>query len=89
MASAKTTLDSSNDAARQLTRVLQDARQTLSKLDAVLVEAQAVGANTRVATTDLGTLRAEVEASLRKVSQLTNEINRKWPFARDTEIKLP
>jgi phospholipid/cholesterol/gamma-HCH transport system substrate-binding protein len=87
--SAKTTIDSSNEAARQLTLVLQDARLTLSKVDAVLVEAQAVGANTRVATTDLGTLRAEVEASLRKVSQLTNEINRKWPFARDTEIKLP
>lgn len=89
LASAKTTLDSSNEAARQLTLVLQDARQTLTKVDAVLVEAQAVGANTRVATTDLGTLRAEVEASLRKISQLTNEINRKWPFARDTEIKLP
>lgn len=87
--SAKTTLDTSNEAARQLTLVLQDARQTLSKVDAVLIEAQAVGANTRVATTDLGTLRAEVEASLRKVSQLTNEVNRKWPFARDTEIKLP
>lgn len=87
--SAKTTLDSSNEAVRQLTLVLQDARQTLGKVDAVLVEAQAVGANTRVATTDLGTLRAEVEASLRKISQLTNEINRKWPFARDTEIKLP
>jgi len=89
IASAKTTLDSSNEAARQLTLVLQDARQTLGKVDAVLVEAQAVGANTRVATADLGTLRAEVEASLRKISQLTNEINRKWPFARDTEIKLP
>jgi phospholipid/cholesterol/gamma-HCH transport system substrate-binding protein len=87
--SAKTTLDTSNEAARQLTLVLQDARQTLGKVDAVLVEAQAVGANTRVATTDLGTLRAEVEASLRKISQLTNEINQKWPFARDTEIKLP
>jgi len=89
LASAKTTLDSSNEAVKQLNAVLQDARQTLTKVDAVLAEAQAVGANARVATTDLGTLRAEVEASLRKVSQLTNEINRKWPFARDTEIKLP
>jgi phospholipid/cholesterol/gamma-HCH transport system substrate-binding protein len=34
-------------------------------------------------------LRAEVEASLRKVEHLVNEINRKWPFARDPEIKLP
>ena len=38
---------------------------------------------------DLGTLRAEVEASLRKVSALVDEINRKWPFARDTKVKLP
>jgi phospholipid/cholesterol/gamma-HCH transport system substrate-binding protein len=48
-----------------------------------------VGANAREATTDLGALRAEVEASLRKVEGLVNEVNRKWPFARDTELKLP
>lgn len=89
ISSAKTTLDASNEAARQLALVLKDTRQTLAKVDAVLLEAQAVGANTRVATTDLGVLRAEVEASLRKISQLTHEVNRKWPFARDTEIKLP
>jgi phospholipid/cholesterol/gamma-HCH transport system substrate-binding protein len=45
--------------------------------------------NTRAATVDLGALRTEVEASLRKVEQLVNEVNRKWPFARDTEVKLP
>jgi phospholipid/cholesterol/gamma-HCH transport system substrate-binding protein len=48
-----------------------------------------VGANARVASTDLGALRSEVELSLRKVSQLVDEVNRKWPFARDTELKLP
>jgi len=52
-------------------------------------EAQAVGANTRAATADLAALRAEVEASLRKVAHLVDEINRKWPFARDTQLKLP
>ena len=55
----------------------------------MLVEAQAVGVNARAATDDLGTLRAEVESSMRKVDGLINEVNRKWPFARDTEIKLP
>jgi phospholipid/cholesterol/gamma-HCH transport system substrate-binding protein len=30
-----------------------------------------------------------VDASLRKVEHLVNEINRKWPFKRDTELKLP
>ncbi len=73
----------------QLNALLGDARTTLKKVDAVLIEAQAVGANAREATNDLGTLRGEVEASLRKVDGLVNEINRKWPFARDTEVKLP
>ncbi|MGD9774140.1 MlaD family protein [Diaphorobacter sp.] len=73
----------------QLNALLADARQSLTKVDAVLAEAQAVGANAREATTDLGALRAEVESSLRKVDSLVNEINRKWPFARDTELKLP
>ncbi|MBS0293525.1 MAG: MCE family protein [Proteobacteria bacterium] len=75
--------------ALQLTGLLQDARQSLTRLDAVLAEAQAVGANARVATTDLDALRAQVEASLRKVDSLVNDIERKWPFARDTELKLP
>jgi phospholipid/cholesterol/gamma-HCH transport system substrate-binding protein len=48
-----------------------------------------VAANARVATTDLGTLRAEVEASLRKIQHLVDEINRKWPFARNAEVNLP
>jgi len=69
--------------------MLQDARQSLTKLDAVLAEAQAVGANARMATTDLDALRAQVEASLRKVDGLVNDIQRKWPFARDTELTLP
>jgi phospholipid/cholesterol/gamma-HCH transport system substrate-binding protein len=73
----------------QLNALLGEARNSLKKVDAVLVEAQAVGANARAATDDLGALRAEVESSLRKVDGLVNEINRKWPFARDTEIKLP
>jgi hypothetical protein len=49
----------------------------------VLVEAQAVGANAKAATADLGPLRADVESNLRKVEQLVNDINRKWPFKRN------
>lgn len=74
---------------RQINTALGEARQTLKKVDAVLVEAQGVASNAREASTDLGTLRAEVEASLRKVDSLVNDINRRWPFARDTEVKLP
>ncbi len=74
---------------QQLNGLLAETRTSLKKVDAVLVEVQGIAGNTRAATSDLGYLRGEVEASLRKVDAMINDINRKWPFARDTEIKLP
>lgn len=76
-------------AVKQMNELLAEARQALKKVDGVLAEAQTIATNARVASTDLGALRAEVEASLRKVEQLVNDINRRWPFKRDTELKLP
>jgi phospholipid/cholesterol/gamma-HCH transport system substrate-binding protein len=73
----------------QLNALLSEARNSLKKVDGVLQEAQAIASNTREASAELGTLRGEVEASLRKVEGLVNEINRKWPFKRDAEMKLP
>jgi phospholipid/cholesterol/gamma-HCH transport system substrate-binding protein len=73
----------------QLNAMLLDARASLQKVDAVLAEAKAVGANVNAATTDLGALRTDVETSLRNVDGLIVELNRKWPFKRDTELKLP
>lgn len=82
-------MDDTQAAVIQMNVVLKDASNTLKKLDAVLAEAQQVGANAKVATKDLGALRAEVDASLRKVTRMIDEINRKWPFAREPELKLP
>ena len=73
----------------QLNSMLGETRASLKKVDAILVDAQAVSNNAKDATADLGALRGDVEASLRKVEGLVTEINRKWPFARDAEIKLP
>lgn len=73
----------------QLNTLLAETRNSLKKVDAVLIEAQAVGANVKSGTADLGALRGDVDASLRKVDGLINELNRKWPFKRDAEIKLP
>ena len=73
----------------QLNTLLGEARTSLKKVDAVLLDAQAVSGNVKDATADLGALRGEVDANLRKIESLVNEINSKWPFARDTEIKLP
>jgi len=82
-------MDGTQASVAQLTGLLKDARASLLKIDGVLAEAQIVATNARMASTDLGALRAEVELSLRKVGQLVDEVNRKWPFARDVEIKLP
>ncbi len=73
----------------ELKAALADTRATLKRVDALLEETQAIAANTRAATTDLSALRAEVEVNLRKVEQLVDQVNRLWPFKRDTELKLP
>lgn len=77
-------------AVRQLNALLQDARQTVAQVDAVLKEVQGVAGNAREATTHLGDLRADVDASLRKIDALITELNRKWPFApKNKEVTLP
>ena len=82
-------MDDAQATIRQLNVVLKDASASLKKVDAVLVEAQGIAGNAKAATKDLGALRSEVDASLRKVTRMIDEINRKWPFARETELKLP
>lgn len=74
---------------RELTAAATEARQTLKKVDALLVDAQAVAGNAREASTDLNVLRTDVEASLRKLDGMVNDIQRKWPFAQDPQVKLP
>jgi phospholipid/cholesterol/gamma-HCH transport system substrate-binding protein len=73
----------------QLRGLLNDTGASLKKVDAILGDAQAIAGNAKVATDDLGALRTEVETNLRKIEGMVNELNRKWPFAREVEIKLP
>ncbi|MDB5882440.1 MAG: hypothetical protein JWP43_2318 [Ramlibacter sp.] len=73
----------------QLNQLLAETRASLKKVDALVVEAQGIGADVRGATNNLGGLRAEVEANLHKVEGMIDQLNRKWPFAKDTEVKLP
>lgn len=89
-------MDEAQKSMLQLGKMLVEARESLKKADTVLAEVQpastdlkAVTANVKVATSDLGILRTEVDESIRRVNGLIQEINRKWPFARKTEIKLP
>ncbi len=82
-------MPTTRDAVLQLNALLGDARASLKKVDAVMLEAQSIATNTREGTADLAALRAEVDASLRNVEHLVNQVNRRWPFARDAEIRLP
>jgi len=81
-------MDSTQRALAQANGILGDLRDTLKKADQVLADAQQVGRTPRPPPRTWA-LRAEVDASLRKVSGLIDEINRRWPFERSTEIKLP
>lgn len=82
-------VDETQKAVAQANAILGEVRASLQRVDGLLADAQAVAGNAKAASTDLTALRAEVEASLRKVASLIDEINRKWPFERDTRIKLP
>lgn len=81
--------DETQKAVARANVILEEVSASLKKVDAILADAQVAAGNVKAATTDLTALRAEVEASLRKVSALIDEINRKWPFERETKIKLP
>ena len=89
-------LDHGRQSAAKVNALLGDVRDSLKKADAILASAQAASANVAAithdvkgATTDIGQLRVEIDDSVRKVNHLINEINKKWPFARDVEIKTP
>ena len=73
----------------EMQNLLTDARGSLVQVQGVLEQAEAVGANVREGTADLGKLRSQVEASLRKVDGLVSDINRRWPFAHEKAIVLP
>ncbi len=82
-------MDGTQRAVGQANAILGEVREHLKRVDRILQDAEQVSGNAKAASTDLRALRAEVESSLRKVSALVEEINRKWPFPRNTEIKLP
>jgi phospholipid/cholesterol/gamma-HCH transport system substrate-binding protein len=82
-------MESTERAVAQANTMLGEVRDTLKRADAILADAEAISGNAKAATKDLGQLRAEVDANLRKIGALIDEINRKWPFERKSEIRLP
>jgi len=82
-------VDEARKAVTQAEALIGDVRGSMKKLDALLADAQSVGASAKSATADLAQLRGEVDENMRKISRLVDEMNRKWPFQRETGITLP
>jgi phospholipid/cholesterol/gamma-HCH transport system substrate-binding protein len=81
--------EQSRGAITQVRAMLVDAQASLKKADAVMQNAVAISANVKNGTQDLAKLRVEIDDAVRKANGLVNELTKKWPFARDTEVKLP
>ena len=73
----------------QVQALLNDLRGSLQRVDAILQDAKAISSNAKGASADLGALRDEVDANLRKIEGLVTDIQKKWPFARPTPLELP
>ncbi|HVL35939.1 MAG TPA: MlaD family protein [Burkholderiales bacterium] len=86
---AQRTMQAAQRAAEQANVLLEELRASVQQVDRVLADAQAVSGNARAATTDLAALRAEVDASVRRLSTLIEDVNRRWPFQPESEIRLP
>lgn len=73
----------------QVRLMLNDAQSSLKKADALMSNAVDISANVKEGTQDMAELRTEVDDAVHKANALVNEINKKWPFKRDPEVKLP
>ena len=81
--------DQTSGALAQVRLMLTDAQSSLKKADALMANAVAISADVKEGTQDIAKLRTEIDDAVRKANALVNEINKKWPFARDPEVKLP
>jgi phospholipid/cholesterol/gamma-HCH transport system substrate-binding protein len=73
----------------QVRAMLTDVSSTLKKADALMANAVEISGDVKQGTKDIARLRNEIDESVRRVNGLVNELNKKWPFARDVEVKLP
>ncbi len=81
--------DQANGSLSQIRLMLEDAQSSLKKVDTLMSNAVEISADVKGGTKDIAKLRAEIDDAVRKANGLVNEINKKWPFARDPEVKLP
>lgn len=73
----------------QLAGALADTRKTLQQAEDSLKKLDAILSDVKTTSSDLPRLRDEVENTLHKTQTLINELNETWPFAKPKELVLP
>lgn len=70
-------------------KILKDFILKLEKMNATLDNVSKLSSNAADSTKDLKTLRSEIDATVQAIGKLVNEIDKKIPFKKEPEIKLP
>ena len=70
-------------------KILEDLLVKLAKINTALDNVVKITADTSDATTNIKSLKTDIEATVSSLDDLIKEINRKIPFKEKTEIKLP
>jgi phospholipid/cholesterol/gamma-HCH transport system substrate-binding protein len=79
-----------NDGVLLLVRkILKDFILKLEKMNATLDNVNKISSDAADSTKDLKLLRAEIDSTVNAIGNLVNEIDKKIPFKKEPEIKLP
>ncbi len=83
-------------AVQTLQQLLASTRQSLGQVDALLGQAQglatdakAVTGNAAKASADLERLRGDIDSTVRRVDQMLGDLQQRWPFQKEGQVKLP
>ncbi len=73
----------------EVSAILKDLLQKMKKLDVSLDNVNKITTEASDAAKDLKVLRSDFDAGIRAIGDLANDIDKKIPFKKEPEIKLP
>lgn len=73
----------------EVSTILKDLLQKMKKLDVTVDNINKISTEASDASKDLKILRSDFDAGIRAIGDLANEIDKKIPFQKEPEIKLP
>ncbi len=73
----------------QISSILKDILVKLEKLDKTVDNINKISTDAADSTTDMKLLRTEIDAAVNSIGSLASELEKKIPFKKEPEIKLP